>query len=161
MKRYGGFYLILWPLVGMFLFAVLFFVKQTGMQYNIKTSTMGFLPEGALLSTKPKMPKECIILFDSLEPYSEDIFNNISFVLSSMSIEYDSIDLASQQFPELSLYRTAIMSFANMDTVQQFLPDLFRWVNLGGRLMFSVSIEPTSALPIISSKLGMIESATK
>jgi hypothetical protein len=161
MKRYGGFYLILWPLVGMFLFAVLFFVKQTGMQYSIKPSIMGFVPESVLLSTKPKMPKESIILFDSREPYSEDIFKNISFVLSSMSIEYDSIDLASQQFPDISLYRTVIMALANMDTVHQYMPDLFRWVNLGGRLMFAVSIEPTSALSDISSKLGMKESATK
>jgi hypothetical protein len=161
MKRYGGFNKILIPLVGMLMLASLFFVKQGGMRYDIKASTRGFVPDTVLDASKPDLSKECVVLYNSHEAYSEDIYKNLGFVLSSMRINYYAIDLDLNKFPELNQYRTAILSFADITTVQQSFPAIFSWVNQGGKLLFAISMEPSLALSEISNKLGMTQSDTK
>ncbi len=142
----------------MLLLALLLFVKQGGMPYDNITATKGYIPDTVLNAESPILPKECIVLYNSDEAYSEDINQNINFVLSSMRVNFDDADIASTMFPELSQYRTAILSFADISAVQQYLPDLLGWVDQGGRLLFAVSMEPSAALSQISSKLGMLQS---
>lgn len=161
MKRYGGFNKIILPLVGMFLLALLLFIKQGGMQYDIITSAKGFIPNTVLSAAELNLSKECIVLYNSLEAYSEDFYKNIDFVLSSMSVNFDAVDLAVDEFPELNQYRTAILSFADISAVQQSFPAIFSWVNHGGRLLFAVSMEPSLALSAISNKLGITQSDTQ
>ncbi len=152
---------MLWPLVGMVLFASLFFVKQVGMQYDIRASGRNFVPADILQAPKPAPGKECVVLFDSREPYSEAICKNVSFVLSGMGIGFDAVDLASRGVPKLSEYKTAVLSFACLSTMEKSLGDLFRWVDAGGGLLLAVSPEPSAALSDISSKLGLLQGATE
>ncbi len=160
-KKYDGFNKILLPLVGMLLLALLLFIKQGGMPYDNIPATKGYISGTALNAETPDLPKECIVLYNSHEAYSEDINQNINFVLSSMRVNFDDADMASTMFPELSQYRTAILSFADISAVQPYLPDLFNWVDQGGRLLFAVSMEPSAALSQISSKLGMLQGDTQ
>jgi hypothetical protein len=161
MKRYGGFNKILLPLVGMFLLALLLFIKQGGMRYDIIPSTSGFIPVTILNAAEPNLTKECIVLYNSNEDNTKDVYKNINYVLSSMRVNFDSVDLALKQFPKLNQYRTAILSFADISTVQQSFPVIFDWVNQGGRLLFAISMEPSIALSEISNKLGITQKDTQ
>ncbi len=161
MKRYDGFQKILLPLAGMCLLALLLFIKQGGMQYDIIPAAKGFIPEPVLSAAKPNISNECIVLYNSQEAYSEEIYKNIRFVLSGMRINFDAADLAMNKIPELNRYRTAVLSFAGLSTVQQSFPAIFSWVNQGGRLLFAISMEPSPALSEISNKLGMTQGDTQ
>lgn len=161
MKKYGGFNKIILPLVGMLILALLLFVKQGGMQYDIISSAKGFIPDTVLSAAEPDSSKECIVLYNSHEAYSEDIYQNINFVLTSMSVNFDAVDIAVDEFPEINQYRTAILSFADISAVEQSFPVIFSWANQGGRLLFTVSMEPSLALSEISNKLGMTQSDTQ
>ena len=158
MKKYDGFNKILLPLVGMLLLALLLFVEQGGMRYNSIPATKGFIPDTFLNAAKPALTKECIVIYNSSEAYSEDINKNINFVLSSMRVNFEAVDIALNKFPELNKYKTAILSFADISAVQQSFPAIFSWVNEGGRLLFAISMEPSLALSDISRKLGIIQS---
>lgn len=157
MNTYRGFSKILLPLAGMFLLAFLLFVKQSGMRYDNTPSTMGFVPAAVLNAAKPALSKDCLVLYNSHETYSENIYQNIGFVLAGMSVNFDAVDLALKPFPRLDSFRTVIISFADVSTVQNSFPALFAWVDGGGRLLFALSMEPSPSLSDISNKLGMTQ----
>ena len=161
MKRNDGFNKILLPLVGLFLLALLLFIKQGGMQYDIIPSTIGFIPSSVANAEKPDLSKDCIVLYNSDEVYSEDIYKNIDFVLSSMRINFDAVDIAMNSFPELEQYRTAILSFADISSVENSFPAMFRWADQGGKMLFAMPMEPSVSLSKINSKLGITQRDTQ
>lgn len=152
------FSLLLWPLISLLLFAALILVERNGIQYGVQAYNEDFIPPEVMQAEKSAQEKECVIVYDSQELKSEDYCNSIAFVLDSMRVGYDAVDLASREFPSLAPYKTVIVSLADLDRMQTATFGLLDWVERGGRVLFALPPQPTSTLEVISNKMGILYS---
>ncbi len=154
MKKKSNLGILIWPLVSLLFFAALLFVERSGVQYDLSISGMDFVPQKVMDAAKPELKKECLVLYDSLS--EAGFYENIGFVLDSMSVGYQLYDVGGEEaIPSWDQYETVVIALTNLDHMQSCIVSLFDWVEGGGRLLLAEIPEPNATLWGVYKKLGI------
>lgn len=154
MKNKKSFQILIWPFVSLLLFAALLFLERSGVQYSLADTVTDFVPESVINAEKPTPEPECLILYDSKSDFD---YQNISFVLDSMSVGYELADVSGEaELPTWNRYRTVVIALTNLDSMQGSILSLLNWVKEGGRVLFTEMPEPNVALKVIYDELGIV-----
>ncbi len=143
------------PLVCLLLIAMIILVERTGVKYNPKLTQEVFLPADLPNEEVFAEEMECALLFDSRLEGSIKCKDSISFVLKSMRIVHDVVDVATQAFPNLTDYKTVVVALQDYDAIANHIFELCDWVESGGAVLFAMSPESTPTLEVIYPKLGI------
>jgi hypothetical protein len=158
-KREFGLKEIMVPVIFLTAVAVFLLFERIGLTHTVNEHTMQYLPEH-LAATKidiKHLEKECMILTDSGDVYSNVFLGNMEYLLDTISVGYDVVDIATESFPNLAPYQTVVCTFPNFDVPGPAIFDLVDWVNEGGQVFFYNPPTPASGLQVIGNWLGIIE----
>lgn len=99
----------------------------------------------------------CLVLYDSMEEYSPDSLENITFVLDQMSVGFTLVDLGIEpDLPRLSGYKTIVIACSEMPAPLFLSLDvLIDWVLSGGGLLFALTPEDEVLYTIFNRLLGV------
>ncbi|MDD2362376.1 MAG: DUF2194 domain-containing protein [Oscillospiraceae bacterium] len=150
---------VIFPIVLLLLLAVVLLIERFGIKYTAQAGTLDYLPE-SVVENKPddsRLPTECMLLVDSSVSYSVEFYTQMKFILESMSVGYDFIDIRKTDIPDYGEYNTVVLCIPDFAVMGSKLQSLFNWVNDGGRLFLLCPIEPTTAVRTIIYQIGVVE----
>ncbi len=145
---------LIWPFLGLLLFAALLWVERTGVTSVEQKADPVFLPNAEHLSEKRKPETECLVLYNGKA--DKVLYGTILYVLDSMSVGYHLCDVNADQSYDLSQYRTVVLALTNLDLMQPSILRILDWTQAGGQLLFAYSPEPSDTLNAIGQKLGIL-----
>ena len=148
-----GFSALFWPLIALLVFGALLWAERTGVPYSLPVEKEGFLPESELRLGQKAPGKECLLIYDSGP--GVDLHTNIEFVLKSMSVGFDSMDVQHGGAIDPANYRTVVLAMMDLEVIQQSVLPLLDWVEEGGQLLMAYSPDPSTTLSTIARKLGI------
>ncbi len=143
----------MWPFIALLVFGGLLWAERSGVPYSLTLTEEGFLPQSEIRTNVSNLEKECLLLYDGES--GTDLHSNIEFVLKSLSVGFDSVDVAKEKSLDPSKYRTVVLALMDIDVMQQAVPALMKWVEGGGQLLVAYSIDPSPTLSAIVGKLGI------
>ena len=143
------------PLFCLILLAFFIGIERAGVRYEYRLSHLAWLPTGLPAEKGLEEAAESLILYDSGWDESIGYWDAFSFVLDSMRVPHDHFDVAQDDFPDLTLYKTLIIAFNNLDRISSSISYLCDWVECGGRVLFAVIPDNTPAMTVIYPKLGI------
>ena len=159
MGKLGSFRELIWPILCMLGVAVLLFVERSGITQEVSAETMQFLPQEVLIQEKSIPEKRYLLLVDSgYFGYSGDI-TEAEFVLNSMCIGYDLVDVAIDDLPDVNKYENILIMVPDLMKIGEEIFSICDWVYDGGNVAFLVAPYSSAALDAISSKFGVINTS--
>ncbi len=162
MKRLLRFDMLIWPVLVLVIVAVLLFAERYGVLYTVSGSDIPYLSQEFIEQSKQAAHRrtECVVLVDGRQENQALYQEHLAFVLDSMSVGYDVVDVGREAFPDLTRYRTAIIACSDLEPFAENIFRLTDWVDGGGRCMLFASPEPTPVFRSIASRLGIREGGT-
>ena len=154
MNKKSKFGILLWPLIALVVFGVIMFFERAGIQYSVTSYNKDFVPNEIMEAAKPTQEVECLLLYDSKDTFID--LNNIKYVLSSMRVGYQAVDVNAGELPSWTQFKTVVIAFANLDRIQGRIFSLLDWVKNGGRILFSFVPYSNATLRVIYSDLGIL-----
>ena len=155
-KKRVNFRILFWPLLILMVFAALLFVERSGMQYSLSISEMDFLSAEVIVDETPVLENECLLLYDSQNKVN--YHENIEFVLSSMRVEYQLVDVSGKDdIPAWNQFKTVVVALTNLDNMQDHIVSLLDWAEEGGSVLFAEIPEPNGTLKEVYDELGMLD----
>lgn len=136
--------------------------ERSGVEYEIRYPPLQFLPQINFPSGENEVPREekTLVIFDSDGIAGMDHPNTVFDTLDSMRVPYDSVDIQSNTPVEFSDYRAVVISFIEIQKINNEILELLDWVEEGGRVMFSIRPDPSETFQAIYRKLGIISTSS-
>ncbi len=146
-----------WPILALVLCAIIIQVERNGVKYEAAVQ-QSFIEESEY-SDAVTSKTECMVITDSRDTVSGIFEEMMCFVLDSMRISYDVLDLSVDacDMERLNGYQTVVLTVENWDYLGDGLFDLIDWVREGGRLMNTSTPLPTTSFQVMASQLGIRE----
>ena len=163
MKSFRKFSVVLYPFLALVIIAVLVFLERSGVNYEVKQNTDGYLPQSYIENKKDagEYEKECLILIDSNQSDYYLYKDHLTYVLDCMKVGYDIVDIAEYSLPDMTKYKTSVITFPDLDILGENVFALCDWVYSGGAVMFQCTINPTVVFKTIRSYMGIAEGGTE
>ena len=95
------------------------------------------------------------MLIDSSDPYSANYLKQMEYVLESLCVGHDTIDVTKQEIPSFENYETVVLLTPDYSALEDKLLPLFEWANNGGRILNLEPLEPTPITKTMLSSLGI------
>ena len=129
------------------------------MSYTLEEAQLTDLPEtvSARKEKYQETPKTCLLLMDSSADHYETFTTHLQEVLEDMRVGYRLVDVAKEEVPDLSAYRTVVIAFPNLDRIMDSVVRLNQWVQEGGGCMLFCTPEPTAAFRYLAPYMGIGE----
>lgn len=138
--------------------ALIIFAERSGIRYEVYNHGDAYLPVNFEYNRKDAGDeKTCLMIVDSTEKNSVGAEEELIQILTDMRVGYDRLDIAKERLPDMEPYQTAIVAVSNLDRFDKAILDLCRWVNDGGRAMFPLTLQKSTYLDLIASKLGILD----
>ena len=153
---------VLFPVVLLLFSSMVLLTERVGLGNSVQVAQLDYLPR-SVIDQKPdhlRLPTECMLLADSSVSYSVEFYKQMQFILKSISVGYDFVDVRKTDIPDFEKYRSVILCIPDFAIMGSRLQALFDWVNDGGKLFLLCPIEPTTAVRTIIYQLGVIEMGT-
>lgn len=153
--RFGQLGRILLCFVGL---ALVIFAERSGIRYEVYNHQAAYLPEAFEYNRKDAGDeKVCLMIVDSLDENSIHAEKELVQILTDMRVGYERFDIAREGLPDMESYQTALVAVSNLDRFDEMILDLCEWVNDGGKVMFSLTLQKSTYLDMIASKLGILD----
>jgi hypothetical protein len=134
---------------------VVLFIQTMGIQYATTNSSEAILDSQTDLENKPlASTATCLLLYDSSNDTSSAAQTLYEDILTDMRISYDSIDIATQQFPSLTSYSTLVIATPNLDTLDTDISEIEAWTSAGGSTLIGISPQQSDSLDAMAEELG-------
>lgn len=156
LKKWSTLY---WPIIILLVISLLLLTERSGLIYGISKPTTNYLDSDFIQTSKmaKHRNKECMVFYNSADKSGNIFFDHITFVLDSMSVGYDTLDIAKNPLPDLTAYRTVVVATPNLDPFGDSIFTLTEWVKQGGGCMFLATLDQTVVYRSISDKLGIVD----
>ncbi|MBR6647421.1 MAG: DUF2194 domain-containing protein, partial [Clostridia bacterium] len=144
------------------LMSFVLFVERSGINYNYDKADLGFLPEASVVTKEQSnalVEKDTLVLWDSSQWDSADAMDEFSVFFSDMKVGYVTVDLSKDEFPDLSLYNTAVVLMSDITPMGADVIRLSDWVYNGGKVQFALTIQKSIYVSVIERALGIKESS--
>lgn len=154
---------LIYPILVLGFVCLVLLTERMGIQYKAVTFVDHAVPHNMIENKADfsKADKECLLLTDHSYTYADAYLQQLEFIMASLWVGYDKLDVASQQLPDLSKYKTVVVAFCNLNHLGNDIMTLCDWVKDGGRVMFAASLQPTTTLSVITQKLGIEEGGSQ
>lgn len=158
MKSKDRLWILLWPILALTVIGFLLLFERSGISYRVSHVETAFLSTDFVKQSKAAHRKtDCLLITDSRQESHAEAYEHMTVVLDSMSVGYDTADLAKSGFPNLQGYATAVVLCSDLSPFQDNIFTLSDWVKDGGRCMFFALLDPTAVFRSIASKLGIVD----
>lgn len=130
-----------------------------GTGYTISAQQLSDLPASAVSEKKRKSEaaKTCLVLADSRQEGYESNIEHIADVLKIMRVGYDMVDLAKNEVPDFTGYRTTVIAFPDLDALSDHSTNLLEWVQDGGGCMLFCSPSGTPTFHFLAKYMGIAD----
>ncbi|HAF62116.1 MAG TPA: hypothetical protein DCK95_07310 [Anaerolineaceae bacterium] len=161
MKNNVSFSWLFLPILILALVSAAIFIERAGISPTIREPSLNFLKpkedetNGELIEGEPKS----LVLYDSVDDDGLRQLTVVTDTLDSMRVRYDIFDINEAYDVNDFIgngYEVIVITFYNLDKLNQQILDLTQWVENGGRMLFSIRPEITSTFTAIYRKLGII-----
>lgn len=158
MKRSYSYPLLFLPLVVLVALAAFLMIVNSGVKYEISYPPLQILPPANVDKNGyfPEKAVETLVLYDSTGFTGNDHVQTVLDVLDSMQVKYDVQDVSDGRDFDQSKYENIVISFIDLERIEDRLPELMTWVENGGRLLFTIRPDPSPAFNGMYRKLGII-----
>ena len=148
------------PLSILVFLAFALFIERSGITYKVHQSPNNFLlpidKEIAInISNNEQQKPTSLVLFDSESSLAKGSQATVLSVFDSMKIPFVLMDVSQSQQIEFDEYKTIIITFVSLASIDDRLDELMQWVENGGKLLFAIRPDNTFALSRIYPKLGI------
>lgn len=158
MRRAYSLSVVILPLSILLVLAVFLFISTSGIRYEVSYPPMHILAP-AIVDNKgyfTDKPFETLVLYDSRAFAGADHVQTVRDALENMQVKYDVFDVSYEGNYDLSKYQNVVISFIDLEKYANHLPDLMKWVENGGHVLFSIRPDPSNTFNGIYRKLGII-----
>lgn len=142
--------------------ALVLFQERSGITYKITSKNSCYLSAEQAVTKEmafQNLEKECLFIIDSRDFASTMAKGQFDQIFKDMKIGYQTVDMAREDLPELSDFRTAVVDLRNLEVLGKDIITLSDWVYEGGRVLFPLTIEKERYSSLIKQKLGIVESS--
>ena len=143
------------------LISAILFAERSGIRAQVRHAELAFLPKESTNTADEVMrevKKTCLVLVSSEDPVSEHAAEQIPQILKDMKVGYEMADVSARPMPELSPYRTVVVTLSDLDVLGESVLTLSDWVKDGGYVMFATTLQKTAYTGLIEQKLGIVSS---
>ncbi len=147
----------LWPLIALTLCGLIIFLERSGNFYVDDNKAYENYNNTPTYTQEVVPVKETLIVLDSRVDISQKYYESMVYILDSLSVGYESVDLATTTLPPLEKYRNVVLSISDLSVLKADLAVLLDWVKSGGHLMNTYTFEPGNYLQGISGKIGILD----
>lgn len=147
------------PVLALIVCGIIILLERNGIsQKEIQDVDSTEVVEESITYSEPiEVPKECLLLVDSSVQDSQKYQKIMTFILDSMSVGYDVVDLKTQKFPALENYQTVVLGVTDLVYLKENISTLSEWVQKGGSLMSAYTFKTGRYFHLLSGKLGIID----
>lgn len=158
MKKSDSIFGIYIPFIIFVFLAIALFNEREGIQYQVADSSLFFLESKGEGFQDISLNKNAdnLILYDSNGLWGNQNFSVVKDSMDSMRVNYDVLDMSSQQKIDFSKYEVIIITILDLEVIREDAQRLVTWVQDGGKLMFSIRPELTPTFYSIYRKLGIL-----
>ena len=158
-KKYANaLWIIIIPLLIFCLLGAFVAVERAGIVIEEDKTPAGlpYLPAG-YINPRPEHNNDvrCLLIYNSLEEYSFESLENITFVLNQMSVGYTLVNIGRSGLPSLDSYKTMIIACSEVEPIFISLEAILDWVYGGGGLLFALPPEDEALTTIFNRLLGI------
>lgn len=143
------------------LITVILFAERSGIRAEVRHAELAYLPENSVRTADEAMrgvEKTCLVLASPEDAVSMDAAEQIPQILKDMKVGYEVMDVSARPMPELSPYRTVVVTLSDLNVLGESVLTLADWVKGGGRVMFMSALQKTVYTGLIEQKLGIVSS---
>ena len=161
MKNKESFSWVLLPILILGLLSTAIFIERSGISPTISQPSLNFLDPITTESTNETSSTQkatTLVLFDSIDDDDREQLSVVTDTFDSMRIKYDTYDINEPYEFDTFLnngYEAIIITFYNLDKLNQDILHLVQWVEEGGRVLFSIRPEVSSTYIAVYRKLGI------
>lgn len=162
-KQKQYFFALSMPIFAFLVITALLMIQQFGVQYRPNNLSEHRLPASVMVTSDMKKIRaaECLILADTNEPVSASAVKVMGETLEEMSVSYENIDLRKEKFPDLTPYQVIVVTFSDLDIMDENVFVLMDWMKDGGRIMFMATFSYSGVFSAIKNTLGIIDGANE
>lgn len=146
---------LLGPLMALVLLGIIILIVRTGVIYENRSTSVDFLPEDFVISSLPEEKASSVIIYNSDYDVSVNTKSNIAYVLDSMKVSFDTVDLIYEELPDLSKYSTAVLAISDYELLGERYLQFTQWVRDGGRAFLAIAPAYSPVFEAIYAKLGI------
>lgn len=149
----------------LFVFAAIsfvLFVELSGIRANYSRKALDPLPKEKIITKEEALkasPRKTLVIYNFEDEASLDAKEEFDTILLDMRIGYDEVDVSKTELPLFENYENAVLLISNLDVLGEKVIELCDFVEEGGNVLFALTLQKSSALSIIESKLGILESS--
>ena len=160
LKPRNSFSRLILPLSILLFLAFALFIERSGITYTISQKPVNFLEslptKSAVNSTEKRSDKaDILILYDSEGIDQQKTKTSIGDVFDYMRLDFEEMDISSQNEIDFGQYKSVVAALIDLEKIAAVLPDLMDWVNSGGKLLFAIRPDNSSAFRQIATRLGI------
>jgi hypothetical protein len=135
-------------------------VERKGISYNGASDGITTVSGDRIYTESVDPQKECLLVYDSAVRVSDIYYQVMEYILDSLSVGYDVVDLDEVKLPDLNQYQTMVLAITDLSYLKEELFDITQWVYQGGSLMNAYTYASGNYFNLISGKLGIIDGGT-
>ncbi len=130
-----------------------------GADYTVSAKQLNDLPNSVVSEKKRKSEAEktCLVLSDSRQESYDVYIEHISDVLDIMRVGYDMVDLAKDTIPSFYDYKTTVITFPDLDALNESSTNLLEWVQDGGGCMLFCAPSGTPTFHFLARYMGIAD----
>lgn len=144
--------------------AVILFTERLGIRVSNQQRPDPYLPIEQVVMAEDALktvPVSCLLVTDLGREDCAEAYEQFSVMLADMKINYDLVDLGSQQMPAgMDAYETAVFLTPDLDAVGESVLTVCDWVKEGGRALFAMTLEDGMYEEYIRRKIGIMYTGT-
>ena len=159
-ETFKKFNILLMPILLLCILALVLLLESAEVTYKVRSELLVDLPAGVRHEKKDigRLEKTCLVLVDSTQEHYDIFSEHVISVMDSMRVSYDCVDVAVDEIPDFSAYKTAVIVFQDLDAIGERVINLTEWVESdGGRVMFFCTPNPTAVYRYLRTPLGVVE----
>lgn len=159
-KSAVNFFWMALPLIIFIGFGFGLYIERKGPSYRSEATGLYFLESFENTELSPasiKYDDECLLLYDSEGIEGPMLFENMSYTLNSMRVNFRAVDVVSdEEYKNFDSYRSIVIAFTDLEKISEHSLELMEWVENGGKLLFAIRPDPSSTFTSIYRKLGIL-----
>lgn len=143
------------------LIGAILFAERSGIRAEVRHAELAYLPRESVRTADEAMrgvETTCLVLVSPEDAIGKNAAEQIPQILKDMKVGYAVADVSAGPLPELSPYRTVVVTLSDLDVLGEAVLTLADWVKDGGRVMFVSTLQKTMYTGLIEQKLGIIAS---
>ena len=138
------------------------FAERSGIRADSADAALPLLDAAQVQTAAQAMeqvPVSCLLLYSSADPVGMEEMTQLPQIFQDMKVGFCAVDVSARPMPELTGYRTVVVSISDLSVLGEEVLTLADWVRDGGRVMFAAALQKEPCSMLLEQKLGILSSS--